>query len=215
MNEKIKNELPLIAIVLIPFLYLGYIWSGLPEQIPMHWNASGAIDQYGNKYSALLIPFLLPVLTYGIFLIVPLIDPKKKINGQDLKFRQFKFTITLLMSVLALVILYAINHPDFKINNIAFFLVGFLFIAFGNFFSTIKPNYFIGIRTPWTLQNEQVWKSTHRVASKWWFGGGALLIVLSVTGLMNQNDIIMPIVIGILVIVPLIHSCIKWKELNK
>ena len=77
---KLKKELPLVLIVLLPFIYLAYIWNELPEKVPMHWNIKGEIDRYGEKIELLIIPFLLPFLVYIIFLVVPKIDPKKRIT---------------------------------------------------------------------------------------------------------------------------------------
>lgn len=76
----LKKELPIIAIVLLPFLYLAYIWNQLPEKVPVHWNSLGEIDRYGEKIELLLIPLMLPFLVYLIFLIVPKIDPKNKLH---------------------------------------------------------------------------------------------------------------------------------------
>ncbi len=57
MNETLKKELPIIGIVLLPFIYLAYIWNSLPEQVPMHWNLKGEIDNWGSKYSLIGLAF--------------------------------------------------------------------------------------------------------------------------------------------------------------
>ena len=82
---KLKKETPLITIVLLPFIYLAYIWNELPENVPLHWNLEGEIDRYGDKSELLIIPFVMPLLVYLIFLVVPEIDPKNKLNkmGKD------------------------------------------------------------------------------------------------------------------------------------
>ena len=82
---KIKNELPIIGIVLLPFIYLAFLWNQLPKTIPVHWNINGEIDRFGDKTELLLLPILLPLLTYFIFLFVPKIDPKNKLNSRSLK----------------------------------------------------------------------------------------------------------------------------------
>lgn len=78
---SLKKELPIILIVLIPFIYLAFIWNVLPEQVPIHWNANGEIDGWGSKATLLIIPFILPVLIYVILSLVPKIDPKQKIEA--------------------------------------------------------------------------------------------------------------------------------------
>ena len=77
---NLKKELPLIGIVLLPFVYLAYIWNQLPAQVPMHYNIEGEIDRYGNKSELILIPIMTSLLIYLIFLAVPYIDPKKQIQ---------------------------------------------------------------------------------------------------------------------------------------
>ena len=110
MNELLKKELPIIGIVLLPFVYLAYIWNSLPEQVPMHWNLKGEIDDWGSKYSLIGLVFLLPVLTYVLMLVVPKIDPKKNMESMGGKYNQFKFILVAFMSVLALVIIYISNN---------------------------------------------------------------------------------------------------------
>ena len=75
---QLKKELPLLSVVALPFIYLTYVWNNLPTKVPLHWNFKGEIDRYGDKIELLLIPIIMPLLTYVIFLIVPKIDPKKK-----------------------------------------------------------------------------------------------------------------------------------------
>ena len=176
---KLKNEIPLIAIVSLPFIYLAYIWNELPEKVPMHWNIKGEIDRFGEKSELLLIPILFPLLVYIIFLIVPKIDPKNKISKMGNKYQHIKILLTTFMSILALFIIYAAKNQSFANPNYIVLLIGILYIILGNYFKTIKTNYFIGIRTPWTLENETVWKETHKLGGKMWFLGGIIVVVSS------------------------------------
>ena len=74
MKIHLKKELPLLLIVAMPFIYLAYVWADLPNKVPLHWNIKGEIDRWGDKQELILIPFLLPLLTYIIFLFVPIIE---------------------------------------------------------------------------------------------------------------------------------------------
>ena len=80
MKTTLKTEVPLIITVLLPLIYLAYIWNGLPSEVPIHWNASGEIDGYGSKETLVFIALLIPTITYLTFLIIPKIDPKGKLN---------------------------------------------------------------------------------------------------------------------------------------
>lgn len=145
---NLKKELPLIGIVLLPFIYLAYIWNQLPEKVPTHWNINGEIDRYGEKIELIIIPILLPLLMYIIFLVVPKIDPKNKLNKMGNKLQTIKFLLTTFMSILALFIIYTAKNQSFANPNYIVLLIGVLYIIFGNYFKTIKANYFIGIKTP-------------------------------------------------------------------
>ena len=104
MQINIKKELSLVAIVAAPFIYLASIWNGLPATVPVHWNVKGEIDRYGDKSELLLIPFLLPLLIYIIFSLVPLIDPKGKIKQMGNKYFMLKAAMTIFMSILAILL---------------------------------------------------------------------------------------------------------------
>ncbi len=212
---KFKKELPLITIVLLPFIYLAYIWNKLPEKVPMHWNIEGKIDRYGNKSELILIPILLPLLIYLIFLIVPKIDPKNKIKNMGNKYQNIKILLTVFMSILALFILYTAKNKSFANPNYIILLIGILYIILGNYFKTIKANYFIGIRTPWTLENETVWKETHKMGGKMWLIGGFVIVLSSLILNKQPNFILFLIITGIITIIPIIFSYIRFKTNKK
>ncbi len=212
---KLKREIPLIAIVLLPFIYLAYIWNELPEKVPLHWNFKGEIDRFGEKTELLLIPILLPLLIYIIFLIVPKIDPKNKISKMGNKYQHIKILLTTFMSILALFIIYSANKQSLTNPNYVVLLIGILYIIFGNYFKTIKANYFIGIRTPWTLENETVWKETHKLGGKMWFAGGIIVVISSLILNKQPNFILFMIITGIITIIPIAYSYFKFKNLQK
>ncbi|MGB5227255.1 MAG: SdpI family protein [Eudoraea sp.] len=215
MNPKLKKELPLIAIVLIPFIYLAYIWNQLPEKVPMHWNIKGEIDRYGDKIELIIIPILLPLLIYIIFLVIPKIDPKNKLQNMGNKYQNIKTLLTLFMSILALFIIYSIKNRSFTNPNYILLSMGVLYTILGNYFKTIKPNYFIGIRTPWTLENDTVWQETHLLAGKIWFIGG-LMVVFSSLILNGQSNLTVFIIITmVIVLIPIIYSYLKFKKIKK
>jgi len=215
MTTTIRKELPLLVIVLLPFIYLASIWHQLPEQVPLHWNLEGEIDRYGNKIELILIPILLPLLIYSIFLIIPKIDPKNKLTKMGNKYQSIKIILTSFMSVLALFILYSVKKQSITNPNFIIISLGVLFIILGNFFKTIKPNYFLGIRTPWTLESETVWKETHIMAGKLWFIGGVIIIFSSLILNSETNSIVFFTITGIITIVPIIYSYLQFNKKQK
>lgn len=214
MNLEFKKELPIIGIVLTPFVYLALIWNSLPERVPVHWNYKGEIDNWGSKFSLLLLLFMLPVLTYGILIAASKIDPKKRISLMGRKFYELKFFLVLFMSLLATFIVYITKNQSFSHPGLMYVAVGVLLIVFGNYFKVIQPNYFIGIRTPWTLENKQVWKATHAFAGKLWLAAGFIFILggLTFSGF-NFAKLFVGIGISIAVI-PIIYSYFKFKSLD-
>ncbi len=215
MNLEFKKELPIIGIVLAPFVYLGVIWNSLPERVPIHWNINGQIDDWGNKSFLIVLVFMLPGLMYLITIAAAKFDPKKRISLMGSKFYQLKFFLVLIMSLLALFIIYISKNQTFSNPNLMYVLIGVLLMALGNYFKVIQPNYFIGIRTPWTLENSEVWKATHVFAGKLWFGGGLIIILgaLIFSGPIFAKAFI---AIGVvLAFVPIAYSFIKFKQLEK
>jgi uncharacterized membrane protein len=209
---KLKKELPLIAIVLLPFMYLAYIWNQLPTEVPMHWDIKGKIDRYGDKTELILIPLLLPLLVYIIFLVIPKIDPKNKLNKMGNKLQTLKFLMTTFMSILALFIIYSAKNQSITNPNYIVLLIGILYIILGNYFKTIRANYFIGIRTPWTLESEIVWKETHKLGGKMWFVGGIIVVLSSLILDKKPNFTLFAIITGIITIIPIVYSYILFKK---
>ncbi|NJB71170.1 putative membrane protein [Saonia flava] len=215
MRTTLKKELPIIIILILPFIYLAYVWNSLPERVPMHWNINGDVDRWGDKMELVSLPFLLPVLVYIIFLFVPKIDPKKKIQKMGNKFQQLKFILVLFMSALAILIIYSAKNQSFTNINYVFVLIGLLITTLGNYFKTLQPNYFIGIRTPWTLENETVWNDTHKLGGVLWFVGGLLMII---SCFLLKGTALMSVFFGtvaVIIIVPLVYSYLKFKSLKE
>ena len=124
MKTTVQSELPLITIILVPFIYLAYVWEKLPEKVPMHWNMEGEIDHYGDKSVLILIPFLLPLLIYVLFTIIPKIDPKDKLKYMGKKYTVLKTVLTVFMSALSMMIIYAAMNESFYNPNYILLLIG-------------------------------------------------------------------------------------------
>lgn len=207
---KLIKQLPLLILCILPILYLGYVWEDLPAQIPTHWNLKGEIDDWSNKNSSIYFS-LLPIVTFLIMEVIPKIDPKNKLKQMGNKYTQFKFIIVAFISVLIISILFISkeqNVADFKIELI----IGALFMALGNYFQAIKHNYFIGIRTPWTLESETVWKKTHQLGGKLWMIGGLIIIISSLALSREYSSYTMLFIISIITLMPITYSYFEFKK---
>lgn len=172
MKISIKTELLPILLV-IAGLGLGmYYYAHFPDRVAVHWNFAGVADRYGGRFEgAYGIPLML-VFMYGLFLVFPAIDPKRNRYQEFEKyFRVFRSAI---MGVLFIVFLaMGISNLGYavEIGPVVATAIGILMIVLGNFMGKIKNNWFMGIRTPWTLSSENVWNKTHR------FGGWAFVFM--------------------------------------
>lgn len=212
MNKYLKESV-LWAFVALPYVYLTTIWNKLPIQVPTHFNIEGVADDWSSKTTLLFIPSALGIGIYFLMLIIPVLDPKKKIQQMGGKYYTLRFMLTIFFSLLATYLLCISNTGSLKNPSVLFALIGTLLAMLGNYFQTVRPNYFIGIRTPWTLENEQVWKNTHHLGGRLWIVGGFLIAILAF--LINNNYlffIIFGVIISLIVIVPVVFSYTEFKK---
>jgi len=146
-------------------------YARFPERVASHWNFSGEVDAYaGRGVVAFGMPAVM-ILMYLLFLALPSLDPKRERYGEFARvYRIFRTSIIGLLFVLYVATgLFNLGYPV-KIGLLAPGLIGLLFIVIGNYLGKVKNNWFMGIRTPWTLSSENVWNRTHR------FGGRLFVI---------------------------------------
>lgn len=156
-----------IALVFVSFVIGVYLYPEMPAQMASHWNAQGKADNHTGRFMGL---FLLPIISLVLlllFLLIPKIDPKKENIG---KFRkEYDWLIFVIVSFMFYVYLLSISWNlgmrfNFSIVLLPAFTVLFLYVGF--VLEKARPNWFVGIRTPWTLSNEKVWKKTHKLGAK-------------------------------------------------
>ena len=182
--KKILKKLVWLFI-LAPIVYLIAVWNKLPETVAMHFDLQGNPDRYGSKNELWFTAALLAGISVGIYLLVTnlhRIDPKRQ--AKDIKDKSFSIAITVVifLSAIHFLIIYSSIEGRIKFGpGFIFAAVALLFAVLGNYMYNIKPNYFIGMRLPWTLENEDNWKKTHHLAGRLWFYAG---IVMAVTCLL-------------------------------
>ena len=160
------------------------LWNRLPDQMASHWNVNDLVDGYTSKFWGV---FMLPLVTLGmllLFIVIPSIDPLKANIAQ---FRDvFNLFITLMVAfmlyVYALSLRWNLGSTDFGMSKAMLPAIGILFFFVGYLLRKAKRNFFIGIRTPWTLSSDRVWDETHRIGSVLFMISGALAFVGSLFG---------------------------------
>lgn len=183
MERRLKL-LVCIALCLAPLIYLAFVWQGLPERVPTHFNAAGVPDDYSDKSTLWAIGGLLAALTIGLFLLLNnlhRIDPKRYGGEPSPSFARLADGVVLLVSALNFAMLFASSGHPVAGTKMILPLVGLMFVFLGNVMYSLKPNYFAGIRLPWTLASDDNWKATHRVAGVIWFAGGLAFLVCTLT----------------------------------
>jgi uncharacterized membrane protein len=214
-KKDVKLEVLTWLVMLVPLVHLAVSWNSLPDQVPVHFNLDGEVDRWGSKYYFLTIILGVTIVTYFFLKFLPYLDPKQKIEYMGSKFTRLRFVLILFLASISLFLTYnALNPATFNMN-LMFVLLGVFFIVLGNYFQAIKPNYFIGIRTPWTLESENVWKKTHRIGGRLWMLAGLLLVLLAFTEDKVISRIFFIIIMTISVGIPIVYSFIESKKEQK
>lgn len=212
----LKKEIPIWIFASFPLIYLATIWNVLPETVPTHFNAKGEADGWGSKS---MLVWLSLGLTFGIYLLmllIPKMDPKKKLGQMGNKYYLLKMFMVLFMSLLACFIIHSAKTGSIGgEGKWIFVIISAMVAVLGNYFPSIKPNYFMGIRTPWTLESESVWRKTHRMAGKIWLPAGILLCFLPFVLSMEVYMTVFYIAVTIIILVPLIYSYVEFKKEEK
>ena len=200
---------------LLPAAYLFFIYSSLPQIVPVHYGLNGAVNRYGSKGEFLTTAMVLlaaPALVYLLLKFLPNIDPKKKVKYGEATFQKLAFGIVIFISALNIAVTYATVNRGFEIDKLILPLVGLLFVFIGNIMNSIKPNYFAGFRTPWALENEDNWRATHRLVSKMWFAGGILVTIFALILPSGPATIVMLSLVAVMTIIPFIYSYVYFKK---
>lgn len=208
---KINKTLIISTILcIIPMIFSILLYNKLPEKIPTHFNINGEVDSYGSKlFVCILLPIILCIV--NILLNIILNNEPKKQNHNETLLNISKFIIPLMSLIfIPSSILISLGF-NINIAIIAPIFISIIFILIGNYLPKCRPNYTMGIRLPWTLNNENNWIKTHRLSGFLWVISGLILLL---TTLINKNLSFYVLIISIIltVIIPCIYSFILYKK---
>ena len=195
MNLK-KIEYVMLGMVLLAFALGIYFYPQMPEQIASHWNARGEVDGYMGKFWGIfLAPFVLLGMA-ALFILIPRIDPLKA-NYQRFRSYYNGFLVVLAIFFLAIQLQVILWNKGTHISpNVIFSIaLGLLFFYIGILCEHAKRNWFIGIRTPWTLSNEKVWDKTHQLGGKLFKVAGVIALFGALLGKFAFVFVLAPILI--------------------
>jgi len=209
-----KNKMWIIILIALSIVGTLVIYPILPDEIPLHWNAKGEVDRVGAKIN-LSITALLPAIIYLMMVFIPKLDPKRG----SYKKHEKAYSITIFSTVLFLIAIHWISiiiamGYDINIIFVIKIGIGILLIVLGNYMTQIRQSYFFGIKTPWTLANETVWKKTHRVGGFGFVLSG--LLFLATSFIKGSVGMILPLsVLMIMIVFTVVYSYLVFKKISR
>lgn len=211
MKTNWRLELALLLLVAAMFAAALIVWPYAPDQIPVHWNAAGEVDRYGGKVEGLLG---IPLMSLGIYLLLrfaPRIDPGRANYARFAgSYTAIRAGLQVLFAVIfGLVLAWVLKWP-IDVSRAVPLGVGALFILIGLVLGKVRPNWFVGIRTPWTISSKRSWVRTHRLGG-WLFVG--LGILFAVTGAFKLGQSGMGVMAALLAVVAFlfVYSYLVWR----
>jgi len=211
---KTKTLISQLIVAVLPVIYLLSIWNTLPDRVPLHYNSALVADRYGSKVQmagVLLFMAVITILSSALVLNINRIDPKQRNRPLSSSNFRISWALTIFMTLISAWIVYFTSHypnkgnSNFSLKHLVA-LVALLFVAMGNYMNNIKPNFFFGIRTPWTLSDDDNWRKTHHLGSRVWFYGGCIMFALALALPATDANYIMIAGTLVLAIIPIIYS---------
>jgi uncharacterized membrane protein len=202
-------------IICIPAIYTASIYASLPDTIPIHFDMSGNPNGYAGRSSLVWIILLMAAVSFGMYQLImnlPGIDPKKAAGQSPDVYHKIALVLVVFICAITIIIVYSIANRSIKINKLLLPIVGLLFSVLGNYMHSIKPNYFVGFRTPWTLESEDNWRKTHQLMGKIWVPGGILITIGTLLLPFKASFIFMLSVTMVMVVIPGVFSYRYYKK---
>jgi uncharacterized membrane protein len=209
-----RTTIIVVLILIIGATLVGLaLWNSLPDPMASHWDANDQVNGYISKFWGV---FLIPLMTTGLvlfFLAIPNIDP---LRANIAQFREaFNLFIVLFVGfmdyIYLLTLLWNLGYTGFNMSEAMLPAVGVLFFFIGYLMRKTKRNFFIGIRTPWTLSSDKVWDETHQVGSVLFMIAGVLAFLGAFVGGMTASwFIFVPIMVSVLI--TLVYSYVLYQR---
>ena len=208
-----KNKWTLVItsiIILLPIVAGVILWDKLPEQVPYHWGVNGEVDGWADKPTAV---FLMPAIMLAVqwaCVIAATLDPKGK-NAASSKLMGFVLWIIPLLNILLHVMVYlAAFGREVNAGVVLPLVFGAMFVMMGNYLPKCRQSYTVGIKLPWTLNDEENWNATHRLAGKLWVAGGLLVMPCALLK-PEIGFVVMMVITALMCAIPTIYSYRYYK----
>jgi len=208
-----RKMMPAILVTIATLAFSWWAWPQLPAEVATHWGIDGQPNGWSSPtFAAFLMPGVMALMTL-LFAALPNIDPLKKnyeFHG-SVYFLLVNVIIGFVGIVQVLILGSALGWP-FDMRSVLPILLGALFVFMGNLLPRIRPNWFMGIRTPWTLSSERVWRKTHRVGGNAFTIAGLVFIATGFVPMGDKGTVVMVAVIFPMVLWPVLYSYLEWRR---
>jgi uncharacterized membrane protein len=209
-NPKISNAV-ILLFAISPTVYLLLTWNSVPQTILTRFTLNETVVKEQSRQALLIASIMLSMAAAGIYLLLRnlrSIDPKVKSAAPTSGFNRMGLAITIFLVLVNYCYVLSALHSWEISKKVIFIFLGLLLATLGNYMNNIKPNFFVGIRLPWTLNDENNWRLTHRLAGKLWFLGGILLALICV---FLPDVALRPVFIGMVILIVLIPCIYSYK----
>ena len=201
------------ALIVAVLAATALVYPPLPSMVPVHWNSLGSVDGWGPKWTLFAIdPGLMSAILL-LFTALPWLSPKhfEVESFQPTNLYIMVVALALIAYVHALILANGLSWP-IDVGRAIMGGVCLLIALLGNVLGKVRRNFFVGIRTPWTIANEQVWNATHRFAAKVLFAGG----LVGLAAVVLRGPFWLPLaVLGAAALVPVAYSLFFYKDLQR
>lgn len=176
-TSKLITEFIIVLIVIAPIVYFFYLWTSLPDTLPIHFDINGNPDNYGSKNVIALTIFLLSAGIYVFLKFIPRVYNKSRYIISHQMFDKTRLFVSLFFSILCFIILFSVQQGKAN-NSIVYISIAFLISILGNYMGSIKPNFLNENSSQFVVENEMKWKKTQNFIGKLWFFSGIALALM-------------------------------------
>lgn len=213
-RKLLLGDLPLLALVLADLAFGLWALPRLPEQVPIHWNLAGEADGFGARWPHAILLTLVGLACWAALLLLPLADPLRKNYARfPGTLKLFRWLVPLMTVALHAAVTLSCLGVPLDQGAAVRVIVAVVFVVLGNSMGKLRHNWFVGIRTPWTLASEEVWTRTHRLAAPIWVAGGILQLGGAfVRG--TAGEVLFAATLAAMVLVPIGYSFLIFRKLG-
>ena len=209
-KQFIQNTL-VILFAISPVIYLLLTWDSMPETIITRFKYGPTLEEEQGKEALMIATVVISavsILLYVLLRNLEKVDPKVTDTTPKSGFNRLGFILCVFLTISNFLFAWSVMTNATINVNLIFAGVGVLVALAGNYMNSIKPNYMAGIRLPWTLNDPENWRKTHQLASKLWFAGGILLVVIS---MISSGELLIPLMVAVILVITIIPGIYSYR----